>query len=305
MMWREKPFAHLRPTTIPETLDRSLDVTFRLGPLLFLASFIYASNYLVSIASYYIPGFHTSTPIIAAGLLLLMLLREFVAAISFLAVFQGMLFPLRPLSGKALLRTALRKLPAYFFTQILYMIAVVFFAIISWGFLTSQTPTMSHSIQSAFALATLFIGLWVTIRLSLAPVVCLIEETSPWQAFKRSHYLTSTFKVAPGGRRDSPVTRYILITLFPLSIVTVLAAGFILYGTAIGMSWPVQLDDPQVKLMLGYFGFIASFAALPFYRSGLMALYIEYRMRHEALDFYLRLRERRREDSGNAERPFE
>jgi len=305
MMWKEKPFAHLRPTTIPETIDRSLDVTFRFAPLLFLASLIYSSDYLVSIAPYYIRGFHTSTPAIAASLLLLMLFREFAAAMSFLAVFQGILFPLRPLSAKALVRTAIRKLPAYFFTQILYMIAVVFFAIISWGFLTSQSPAISHTIQSAFALGTLLIGLWVTIRLSLAPVVCLIEETSPWQAFKRSHYLTSTFKTAPGEQRDSPVTRYILITLFPLSIVAVLAVGFIIYSAAIGMSWPVELDAPQVKLMLGYFGFIASFAALPFYRSGLMALYIEYRMRHEALDFYLRLRERRREDSGSPERPFE
>jgi len=46
-----------------------------------------------------------------------------------------------------------------------------------------------------------------------------------------------------------------------------------------------------VSRLLDLLAFAATWFAMPLYWAGTMALYVEYRMRREALDFYLRIRE--------------
>jgi len=292
--WNEGPFAHLRPTSTPETMDRALYTAMRYAPLVFAASFIAASDYLVGVALNHYPELNTSSPAVAAGILLLMLLGDFSVAVSYLALFQGLLFPLRPISMKALLRTALRKLPAYFFTQLLYLLAVAFLFSLSYKFFTTPEPTPHPGVRITMGAGTAMAGIWVGIRLALSPIVSLIEETWPLAAFGRSRRLTATLPSADG-RRDSPVLRWFALALLPGSIFVMVALI-----TGVAVQWmqpgaaPFAWNTPLLKDVRNLSAFTAAFLALPFYRAGLMALYIEYRMRHEALDFYLRLRERRR-----------
>lgn len=296
MNLNDSPFSHLRPSTIPESLDRGLAVLFRFAPFLFLASFVAGSDYLLSLILNHVQGVDLEHPGLAAAMLLLMLLGDFASALSLLIMFQGLLFPLRPLSAKALLRTALRKLPVYFFTQFLYLTAVVFCLLIAYGSFTARVGISHEMLRSGVGILAMMLACWIAIRLSLAPVVSLIEETWPIAAFIRSMQLTASLPSVDGQRRDSPVVRWFALVLLPASI-TVLLFAVTLYVAYLSprVTLPLRWDNPAVIDLKNIFAFLAAFLALPFFRAGLMTLYIEYRMRHEALDFYLRLRERRRD----------
>src|SRR5690606_23625359 len=221
-------------------------------------------------------------------------LGYFASAFSLLVMFQGLLFPLRPLSYKALLRTVLRKLPGYFFTQFLYLTTVVFCALIAYGSFTARVAGSHEILRSGLGLLAVIMGSWIAIRFSLAPIVSLIEETWPIAAFMRSRQLTATLPALDKTRRDSPVIRWLALALLPVFIAVALFIGtvYVAYLSP-RVTLPLRWDNPAVIDLQNIFGFVASLLALPFFRAGLMTLYIEYRMRHEALDFYLRLRERR------------
>ncbi len=75
-----------------------------------------------------------------------------------------------------------------------------------------------------------------------------------------------------------------------------------LFATISLYSYRVHLlsGTPATERLMDLLWFTSTLLATPLYWAGLMAFYVEYRMRHEALDYYLRIRELRRKD-GDAE----
>ena len=296
MMQDDAPFNHLRPTTAPEMLDRAFAVAVRFVFVLWGAGFVYGADHLLSIVVKGLPKAQSSDSYVVAGILLLTLLCDFAGAIARLAVFQGLIFPRRPLSAKALLRTALRKLPAFFLTHLLLLFILIFAGMVTWGFFTSRHGLPAPAGQIIGSILGI-ISAGLAIRVSLAPTVCLVEDSWPYAAFARSWHLTSKRPATADHRADYPMLRWIAVATLPVCVAGVVAIFFIIYGYAgLGLRSPVAWGSRQVSDLLDVAAFTATWLAAPLYWAGLMAMYVEYRMRHEALDFYLRIRELRRQD---------
>ncbi len=296
MTEKQNPFAHLRPSTVPEMLDRALVAAMRFGPLLWFTSFIFAADHLLPLFVGHLPEGEATTPAIAATILGLMLLGEYSSAVAYLALFQGMLFPLRPLSPKALLRTGLRKLAGYFIAHLLYLTAVAMVIMTAYGFFTARNGIGGAGMHWVSGGVAALFGLWLMVRLCLAPIASLIEDCNPMKAFARSWHLTSTRSGSGVSKPDIPPLRWLAISALPLMLSAALAAAVSAYAYwALGVRWPVDWNSEPVAWALNLFLFLVMLISGPLYWAGIMSLYVEYRMRHEALDFYLRLRERRRE----------
>lgn len=304
MNQKSAPFTHLRPTTMPEMLDRAYSVATRFGLLLWFGSFIHASSHLAAIVLNQFPGARVDSPYgVAAVFLGHNLLSYLVSGIVFLAIFQGLTFPLRSLSMKALFRTALKKLPGFVLADLLYLVIIFTTAIVAWGFVTAaRHPGAGPGLVVVAVIATIF-ALWMAIRLCLAPLVCLVEDGNPITAFGRSWQLTSTRIQAGTGRRDRPPLRWLAIMTLPMLIAATCFALVALYGyDQLGVRFPItDWRRAPVTNLLDLGAFLAIWIAAPLYWTGLMAFYVEYRMRHEALDFYLRIRERYRAENPSLE----
>lgn len=291
-MSTKSPFSHLRPTTAPEMLDRSFYAALRFAPVLWLGGLVYASDHLTSIIIDQFPGIDPHNKFVVIGMLALALVGDFAAAIALLAMFQGLIFPLRPLSPKALLRTGLRKLPAYFLSHLLYMIVVITMGIISLGFFRGQAPAAENNARLISGIATGLAGLWIAIRLCLAPITCLIEDGNPFSSLRRSWQLTAHRRIQNERFADYPAVRWATIAILPVIVTLTIAAALGAYGYfQLGVRWPVSWQKPPASRLLDLLAFAATWLAMPLYWAGTMSLYVEYRMRREALDFYLRIRE--------------
>jgi len=227
---KKAPFKHLRPTTAPEMLDRSYFAAVRFAPVLWLAGFVYASDHLTSIIVDQFPTIDPHNAYVVIGMLALALIGDFAAAVALLAMFQGLIFPLRPLSPKALLRTALRKLPGYFLSQVLYIVIVSNIGIIVVGFFLGQAPASETNARLISGILAGIAGLWIAIRLCLAPISCLIEDGNPFSSLGRSWTLTAHRRIQTERFSDFPAVRWVAVAVLPLLISVALAAGLGAYG---------------------------------------------------------------------------
>jgi hypothetical protein len=298
LIGKEAAFDHLRPTTTAEMLDRAYAVAVRFAPVLLIASFCVAAEHLLAVFFNTRNADGSLSSSAVAAILGMVLVGEFTAAGALLAVFQGLIFPLRPLSPRAIARTAFRKLPGYLLTHLLYVFALVLAATISWGFFSSQRIS-PPAIGITAGIVTGVLGLYVAIRLSLAPIACLIEDSSPLRAFGRSWALTATRPRTHEYQPDRPPLRWLAIMLLPALVLIVAIAGFSAYSYFI-LQTPITAPTASTGTLKDLLWFTATWLGSPLYWAGLMALYVEYRMRHEALDFYLRIRELRQK-SGMSE----
>ena len=297
-MKNNAPFSHLRPTTTPEMLDRCYYAALRFAPLLWLSGLIYASDHMTSFIIDQFPGIESQNKFVVMGMLALALIGDLAAAIALLAIFQGLIFPLRPLSPKALMRTGLRKLPGYFLSHLLYMIIVITMGIISIGFFRGQAPAEESNARLISGIVTGLAGLWIAIRLCLAPISCLIEDGNPFSSLRRSWQLTAHRRNQNAHITDFPAVRWISIAILPVLVTLTIAAALGTYGYfQLGIRWPVSWQKPPASRLLDLLAFVATWLAMPLYWAGTMALYVEYRMRREALDFYLRIRELTKPDT--------
>lgn len=291
------PFTHLRPTTMPEMLDRAYSVAIRFGLLLWFGSFIHASSHLAAIVLNQFPGARVDSRYgVAAVFLGHNLISYLMSAIAFLAIFQGLTFPMRSLSMKALFRTALKKLPGFVLADLLYLVIIFTTTIVAWGFISAARLPGAGSMLAVVAVVATVFALWMAIRLCLAPLVCLIEDSNPITAFGRSWQLTSTRTRTGTGRRDRPPVLWLAIMALPMLIAATCFGLVALYGyDQLGVRFPItDWRRAPVTNLLDLGAFLAIWVAAPLYWTGLMAFYVEYRMRHEALDFHLRIRERSR-----------
>lgn len=302
MNQKDRSFNHLRPSTTSEMLDRVYNVATRSALILWGAGFVYAADHLLPLAFQQFPKADTSNPYVVVGMLLLALVGDYAAALALLALFQGLIFPLRLLSPKALFRTAFRKLPGFFLTHLLYLFTLIILGTVVYGIFTSTDGLGGPYGRAAAGSVVAIISVWISIRLCLAPVVCLIEDTNPFFAFARSRILTSKRVATSHRRADYPILRWLSAAALPLAVLAALGACFAAYGYQfLGLRQQVIWKSTTVSSLLDVFAFAASWLAMPLYWAGLMAFYVEYRMRHEALDFYLRLRELRRKNGDDEE----
>jgi len=309
----ESPFAHLRPTTTPEMLDRAYTVVVRFWPVLLGGAALYGSDHLLPLIAPLLRLGSGSDPWRVGVTLSLALLGDFAAAIALLAVFQGLIFPLRPISPKAILRTALRKFPGYFLSHLAYVIIVAFGALTAWAFLQAWYFKGQSGGQLSAGIATAAATFYCGIRFSLAAIACLIEDGTPFSSFRRSWQLTMAWpRRASFRQKERPVLRWVATVLLPVAIgVCVVMIGYGIGVFWMGVSPPGSAAAaraaavappgvvPSTTVMMEAIAFCGVCLALPFYWAGLMAIYVEYRMRREALDFYLRIRELSREVDSN------
>lgn len=280
-------------------LDRAYAVAVRFWPFLWGAGLIAALDHLLAIV---ILGWDQPVrhePWHVALTLGLSLLGDFAAACAFLAVFQGLIFPLRPVSAKAILRTALRKFPLFFLTNLIFVIMVAFFGLMGIRAITTGITGGAHPQNVVAGIVLLIVAIVCAVRFCLGAIASLIEDANPLAALGRSWHLTASW---PGGlrlRKDRPLGRLIAVMLLPiLAAVGLLIAGLAIGVLGFGLPLPSANNALPTSIMMEAIGFAATAIAMPLLWAGLMALYVEYRMRTEALDFYLRLRELSRESPG-------
>jgi hypothetical protein len=297
---QESPFAHLRPTTTPEMLDRAYTVATRLWPLLWGAGFIAGADHLLAAAMLQWGTPNTGDPLRVTTMLLIALAGDFAAAVALLAVFQGLIFPRRPVSPRAIFRTALRKFPGYFLTHLAWVILVAFCGIFAGRLLLTSVRAGIYNVNMVLAIVVALAALVFAVRLCLAPIACLIENGSPVGSFKRSWHLTAAWPAGLRFRKDRPAARLVASMAVPAIAVMVVAGAGLSFGIfGLGIPLPYAAPTRATSTMMELTGFFATGIAMPLIWAGLMALYVEYRMRREALDFYLRLRELSKDTDGS------
>lgn len=300
MSERESPFAHLRPTTVPEMLDRAYCVAARFWPYLWGGGIVYGADHLLKIFLSTTEVLPSGDPWRVAATLGMALLGDFAAAVALLAAFQGLIFPLRPVAARAIFRTALRKFPGYFLSHLAYVITVAFCGLMAWQFM--RTGLGDESDRTILLLAGVLAGITpvLAFRLCLAPIACLIEDGTPLASFRRSWQLTAAWPRGVRLRKDRPLVRLLITLALPVVLaLLIFVAGLALGYYGLNLPLPVRGKPAGASLLLDGIAFVATAAALPLLWVGLMSIYIEYRMRLEALDFYLRLRELSRDNAGD------
>jgi hypothetical protein len=280
-------------------LDRAYAVATRFWPFLWGAGLLAGADHLFAVAMMRWETLDSGDPLRVAAMLLIALVGDFAAAVALLGMFQGLIFPLRPVSPRAIFRTALRKFPGYFLTHLAWVILVAFCGIMAWRLVLTSIKAGVYGGDMVVAVFMAILALVLAVRLCLAPIACLIEDGTPLGSFKRSWHLTSAW---PGGvrlRKDRPAMRLAAIAALPaVAAIAVLAVGLGVGVYGFGLGWPGGKGSTATSIMMELIGFFANAIAMPLIWAGLMALYVEYRMRLEALDFYLRLRELSRDNAG-------
>lgn len=280
-------------------LDRAYMVAVRFWPFLWGGGLVAGADHLLAVVLLVLPNVDWDSTQRVGATLGLALAADFAAACALLGVFQGLIFPTRPVSAKAILRTALRKFAGYFLTHLLYVIAVAFFGLLGLRLMRAGMYTDAALGNALVGGGLVVLAAVLAVRLCLASIACLIEDGNPVGALRRSWHLTGAW---PRGFREAksrPLGRILSVLALPLlaaGLVLVAGLGLGVYG--FGVPWPGMENSRETSIMMELIAFGAVAVAMPLVWAGLMAVYVEYRMRTEALDFYLRLRELSRDVPG-------
>lgn len=280
-------------------LDRAYVVAVRFWPFVWGGGFVAGADHLLAVILLTWPTLDLTSTQRVGATLGLALAADFAAACALLGVFQGLIFPTRPVSARAIFRTALRKFAGYFLTHLLYVIAVAFFGLLGLRLVRAGMYTAAPLENALVGVGLIGLGGVLAVRLCLASIACLIEDGNPVGALRRSWHLTGAW---PRGFRQTKSRP--LVRIFSVLGLPALAAGFVLvsgmglgvYG--FGVPWPGVENSRETSIMMELIAFGSVALAMPLVWAGLMAVYVEYRMRTEALDFYLRLRELSRDVPG-------
>jgi hypothetical protein len=136
----------------------------------------------------------------------------------------------------------------------------------------------------ALGLAVIFMVLWALV----SPVV-VVEQRSLSQAMRRSMELMRV-KYGRGGFADSALCRLLLLLVLPAAVhaveqVLLHGAGFFVPGGVM----PFVPSSRGYILFYSAVSFVGQVIREPWVFVGLVLLYTESRMRHEALDLQIRL----------------
>jgi hypothetical protein len=281
-------FAHLRPSTPLEMLDRTWAVLC-LRPWLFLGLGVLcalpelAANILLAVS----PVSENATQA-GAGLLPLLViawvLEQWPVAATVLCAFQLLALPNRPLRLWVAMQGALARLFPFVVTR--------FFAwaiILGLMFLLVQGAAGGNPVWVVLGMPALGLSLILMVLWSLISPVVIIERRSLSRAMQRSAELMRA-RYGRGGFADSAVCRLLLLLILPVSVHA--AEGLLVHGAGFFLPGGVMPFMPASRGYIFYYSAV-SFAGKvirePWMFVGLVLLYSESRMRFEALDLQIRL----------------
>lgn len=286
--------AHLRPTATLEMMDNVFAV-FATRKKLFFGLGLLSQLPIVSVL--------IAFPLLAGGaevdwaatsfrswVLVAMVVQMWPIAALIAAAFQTMLFPGRPLQFASLLRASFAQLPHLIVTRIFARLLLVLLAGVGMmSLVQSQSGGAGQVIMLGLGIWSMLAIVYFSIVWALIGPVVMIERRSMFRALARSMELMR-LKFGAGIFGDTPIRRLLIVGLFPFTVfclgrliiagVSLLVTGdFSLFSTS-GLA--VIATEATVDLLLGS-------VYLPWFTIALVAIYVECRMRREALDMQVRL----------------
>jgi hypothetical protein len=293
--------AHLRPTTPMEMIDRVF-LVIGTRPKLFaaLALMFALPPLLLQLFQAFIPPKSGDSPdsIVLFATVAASLLIQWANAAVIAAAFQTLLFPARPLAAKAALRGALDRLFYLILTRFLVVSALIVLGLLLPQQLLSGNGGEPGFISVAIAAWSVGAAVYFGFGWALVPMVVMIERKSFVKAMLRSMDLMRLKFRKAVVFGDSALRRLLLVLIVPAAIYLfgqILVQGISLLATGqILFMWSAKVIQSSPAHRLVYLfdagvSFAVSFFALPWLYSGLVMLYAECRMRHEALDIQVRL----------------
>jgi hypothetical protein len=286
----ESKLAHLRPTTIPEMLDRLFHV-FLARPLVFLSlSGLYAVSELFAglVAQRALqPGAGSTLLLIEV---LLRLIGEWCCAGAALAAFQVTLFPARPLTLHVTLMAALPRFPQFLLTRfVLVAIVIGLGYIVPLRLLEAQQPDNVSYLHATLAVVSVFAAIYAAAHWYLASLLIMVEGRYFLRAAVRSNELMRLrFR-----KWDSALIRLLVCLTLPAAILVSVVLPF--EGVAWYLSGKLAAPGAPIGPYAGAWLPVQSLIILlcsPLMWICSALIYCECRMRDEGLDFQVHLLER-------------
>jgi hypothetical protein len=282
---------HLRPWTPGELADRAFYLLAHRPWMLLSCSLLFGLSEIV--LGVWLLAMHRSPPRVREVYVLLWLVGNWGQAAGQLAAFQTLLFPLRPLKPKPLLKTALIRLPSFVLTRltILIILMMFFWLVPNWS--AGHYRTHGVLLCASLTFAAVAAGLFLFFRWSLSTMVVLVENRFLVGAMSRSNRL---MKPASEQGRPSPARmgRWWLAAVLPAGvialacIITCMAVGIAFHPVPFSTTGHITVSWVAIReISQG----VACFLAAPIYWSGIALLYSQCRMRREAMDVMIRLQQ--------------
>lgn len=270
--------AHLRPTTPLELLDRIFSVVAR-KPFVFagLACLYAAPLLLLGLVAV---ALKLDDARASQVLLLALLLQQWPAAAVVVAAFQSAVFPHKKLSLLLALRASLERLPYFILTRALALIVIISLASVPSALNMAEIGWYATPV----AIWALFAAVYLLILWALLPIVVMVERRAFVRAMARSaELMRGVFK--PGWIvGDTAFRRLVLMAAVPFALVICLEV--------VPECWSLASDrnlDTRFALLTLVLSFVVDLVFAMYAYVGLTLLYMECRMRREALDLQVRL----------------
>ncbi|MCX7019878.1 MAG: hypothetical protein NTY46_13000 [Candidatus Sumerlaeota bacterium] len=287
---------HIRPTTPIEMLDRVFAI-FTVRPWVFLAlAALYALPSAAATTGLYLFYCSTSSPIDAIGYLpwffASFFIEQWPCAAILLTVFQTYSSPQKPYGIITALGSAFKRLPYLILTRTLvWFILLLLFGVFVQSVLSPAAGgTFTGSLAQVIGLWCLAASIYFLMMWILVPPIVVIERASFFRAMVRSMQLMA-MSFRPGLLKgDTARRRFLLLALFPAAVW--LTAQGLLQSVSIARSGTIIFMTPHDPLL--YFtamglDFIVNLTAGLWILIASPLLYIECRIRREALDVHMRL----------------
>lgn len=284
---KQDKLAHLRPTTLPEMLDR-IFFLLKKNAVFFLAASglsILAEVFLISFSAD--SWAEANQPFYYVIYFPLEVLRIWAVGMGLLFALQYSLFPDRPPAFKAAAKSVFYCVPSVFFVLLAIGFAMVMFLGILQPFEEVAADPWG---RGSLALGFFLLGLLLAMRWSLAPLLIIMEGAGIFAAIARSRDLMRAG--FGGGTGQSITARWISVAGLSAGVALVTAilvmAGLYFSGRING---DLVFGNPELKRAALQAYVVGLFIAQPIYWAGIALIYTEIRVRKDGLDFQLRLAE--------------
>lgn len=282
------PFAHLRPTSAPEMLDRLFALLVRFLPW-FIATGLLSS--ILNIYEHFTGAMDLNQPVNAALLLASLLVSVYLQNFVTLILFQGYITPQRPLALRSLAWVALKRVPVVAILALLSVAITMMLIVLPVRTGEWLLPLMPRAGAIAAAVAVAIVLTFTALHYWLIMVVAVVENRNPWHCLTRSVELMRSFRCPEPRLIDRPLVRLLLLLLPVLVVAAVVAAAAYWHGVfRLQLPHLLDLENPAVYRWYNIWMTILLFFVAPMINAGAVLLYVESRMRREAMDFYLRIR---------------
>lgn len=277
--------AHLRPTTVPEMLDRIFLIIKKNWVLFFCLSglSIIANIFVLTVP---LKSFDDNNKYIYYLLYFpLEILKSWCVGMGLLYALQYYLFPFRPTAFKSAAKTVFLCLPAVFFTTLIVAFASIMFI----GVLVPIEETMKKPVGAfMISLGFFIMGMIMAMRWSLAPLLVIMERLTIFQSLRRSRELMNAY--FSGGWQQGLTFRWICIVVLMLIVAILVSLPCLAAMVWMGrMPLSYDLRNEEVVNALLHAQLVGIFFAQPIFWAGMALLYAEIRVRKDGLDFQLRL----------------